>query len=107
MSASKGLPSSNASGDAKSATPPTHCETVLDALIDSHTMGIQRVVENREFLSRSSRKSPRITRAKIIVAIPWGIHRLPARVSDRKRGVISGRGSGGAGEWSWDCLALS
>src|SRR5207302_6578926 len=88
MNASSGLPSTYSSADSTDSTPPSHRETARDALIDSHTTGIQRAEDTRNLLSRSNSKSARMKKPQTTVAMLGDIHNLLMRARDKKREVI-------------------
>src|SRR5437867_1408426 len=63
---------------------PNQCETDRDAAIESHTTGIQRAEDTRDWPSRSNRNSARITAPQRTVAILGGTYNLPMRARDTK-----------------------
>src|SRR5437879_2036255 len=88
MNASSGLPSTYSSADSTDSTPPSHRETARDALIDSHTTGIQRAEDTSDLLSRSNSKSARMKNPQTTVAMLGDIYNLLKRARDKKREVI-------------------
>ena len=71
--ASKELPCSKSLFVA-SPTPPSHCETMRDAQIDTQATGIQRAGDIRESRSRFKKYSVRLNKQQSDVAMAAGIY---------------------------------